>query len=97
MRTSTISEAKNQLSALLDRVRAGESITITDRGVPVARIEPVLGSADPEGRIERLARSGLVRPGAGSLPAIVLERPRTRLRRNHSAVDVVLEERRSGW
>ena len=33
-------EAKNTLSALLDRVENGEEITITRRGRPVARLVP---------------------------------------------------------
>ena len=34
-------EAKTHLSALLDRVEKGEELTITRRGVPVARLVPV--------------------------------------------------------
>lgn len=34
----TIGEAKTQLSRLLQRVAAGETITIANRGVPVARL-----------------------------------------------------------
>ena len=41
MTIASISEAKAKLSALLDRVRTGETITITDRGVPVAQLKPV--------------------------------------------------------
>jgi prevent-host-death family protein len=33
-------DAKTHLSALLDRVEKGEEITITRRGVPVARLVP---------------------------------------------------------
>lgn len=33
-----LAEAKNQLSALVARVEQGEEITITRRGVPVARL-----------------------------------------------------------
>ena len=47
MKTATITQAKNGLSALIDRVRAGESILILDRGTPVARLEPVVGAALP--------------------------------------------------
>jgi prevent-host-death family protein len=35
-------EAKTRLSRLLRRVAAGEEITIANRGVPVARLVPVL-------------------------------------------------------
>ena len=34
-------EAKTQLCRLLQRVAAGEEITISNRGVPVARLTPV--------------------------------------------------------
>jgi prevent-host-death family protein len=37
-----IHEAKTQLSRLLRRVTAGEEIVIANRGVPVARLVPVL-------------------------------------------------------
>ena len=33
-------EAKNKLSALVDRVEKGEEITITRRGTPVAKLVP---------------------------------------------------------
>ena len=39
-------EAKTHLPALLDRVMKGESIQITKRGVPVAKLVP----ADPAGK-----------------------------------------------
>jgi prevent-host-death family protein len=40
-------EAKNKLSALLDRVEQGEEITITRHGRPVARLVPANGAVDP--------------------------------------------------
>jgi len=64
MRKATISETKNALSALVDRVRHGETVLITDRGRPVARLEPVASAEDPgpdEGRIARLERAGIIR------------------------------------
>jgi prevent-host-death family protein len=36
-----IRELNQQTSQILDRVRAGETIEITDRGIPVAEIRPV--------------------------------------------------------
>jgi prevent-host-death family protein len=41
-------EAKTHLSALLERVEKGESITITRHGRPVARLVPVETTADRE-------------------------------------------------
>lgn len=97
MKTSTITEAKSGLSALIDQVRAGETVLITDRGVPVARIEPVATSTDPTGRADRLTRAGLMRPGSGAVPEDFLEGPFTRTPEGFALADAVIEERRSGW
>jgi prevent-host-death family protein len=96
MRTTTISETKAGLSALLDQVKAGESVLITDRGIPVARLGPVGTSVDPTGRTERLARAGLLRPRQGPLPPKLLEGPTVQTPQGVSLVDMVLDERRSG-
>jgi prevent-host-death family protein len=39
-------DAKNRLSALLDAVEAGAEVTITRRGVPVAKLVPVAPGFD---------------------------------------------------
>lgn len=36
----SVAEAKDQLSKLLDRVLAGEDVTITRRGKPIVHLEP---------------------------------------------------------
>ena len=41
-------EAKNRLSALLAEVERGVEVTITNRGVPVARLVPATPSFDRE-------------------------------------------------
>lgn len=94
MKKASISEAKNQLSALLDRVRQGHSITIEDRGVPIARLEPVTASLDPEGRAARLERQGLLRRPVAALPASVLGSRPPRALEGRKASDLVIEERR---
>lgn len=101
MKTASITEAKNGLSALLDQVKAGESVLITDRGVPVARIEPVSAADDTEAWLLRLERKGLIRRGNGMPPDELLRRmaeiPRPRLPEGMSVVEALLEERESGW
>ncbi|MGH1565736.1 type II toxin-antitoxin system Phd/YefM family antitoxin [Mumia sp. DW29H23] len=47
MATITMSEARAQLAALLDRVEAGEEITITRHGRAVARLSPPRGARTP--------------------------------------------------
>ena len=96
MKTASITETKNQLSALIDRVRAGESVLILDRGVPVARLEPVAGDDDPTGRLQRLERAGILRIGRGAPPIDRLRAPLPKLAPGFSAVKALLEERRSG-
>lgn len=96
MKTATITEAKNGLSALIDQVRAGESILITDRGLAVARLEPVTTMADPTGRLGRLERAGIIRIGSAPTPLERLRRPAPRLPAGTSAVRAVLDERRAG-
>jgi prevent-host-death family protein len=96
MKTATITEAKNRLSALIDRVRSGESILILDRGVPVARLEPVATSPDPTGRLRRLERAGLIRVGDAAPPLELLRTPAPTLSPGASSVQTLLQERRSG-
>jgi prevent-host-death family protein len=95
MRRATITEAKNGLSALIDRVKAGETILITDRGVPVARLEPAVTADDDEGRLARLERAGIIRRGRGD-PRRTLDRPPTPTIGGASVVELLLEDRRSG-
>jgi len=99
MRTATISETKNRLSALLDRVRHGESILITNRSRPVARIEPLVGAgvAGPdEGRLARLERAGVIRRARrGRLDEIVRVLP-PGPEPGGDIVAAVLAERRTG-
>lgn len=51
--TAGIRELKNRLSAYLRKVKAGETITITDRGMPIGRIVPV-GDQDARKLEEKL-------------------------------------------
>jgi prevent-host-death family protein len=97
MLVATITEAKNRLSALIDHVRGGESVLIVDRGIPVARLESAVGAdVDPEGRIARLERAGLVRPARRPPASEVLASRPPGARAGASAVTALLEERRSG-
>ena len=97
MITASISEAKAKLSALLDRVKAGETVTITDRGVPVAQLAPLPNGSDVDwnARLDRLERAGLItRPKGPPLDVeAFLAAPRPRI---DGVLDALLEERRSG-
>jgi prevent-host-death family protein len=96
MRRTTITEAKNGLSALIDRVRSGETILITDRGLAVARIEPIASHADQTDRIARLERAGILRRGLAPTGAALIRRPGPKVRSGSSASQALLDERRGG-
>jgi prevent-host-death family protein len=54
-----IRELNQQTSQILDRVRAGETIEVTDRGVPIAEIRPV---GRERSALARLAAEGRLNP-----------------------------------
>ena len=58
MATKTVGayEAKTHLSELLEKVEAGEEITITKHGAPVARLVPVKKEASREERLDAIQR-----------------------------------------
>jgi prevent-host-death family protein len=98
MKKASITEAKNGLSALIDSVKAGASVLITDRGQPVARLEPVGTDAESEqeARLARLVREGIVRPARAKLPKSFFTRELPKLKGDASVVEALLEERREG-
>jgi prevent-host-death family protein len=57
-----VRELKAKLSSYLERVKAGETIMVTDRGVPVAEIRPV-GAARV---LDELIAAGLASRGTQS-------------------------------
>jgi antitoxin (DNA-binding transcriptional repressor) of toxin-antitoxin stability system len=63
MKRATISQTKNQLSALLEHVKRGEEVLILERDVPIARIVPVhgVGPRDAGSMLAELERRGVVR------------------------------------
>lgn len=98
MKIASITEAKNSLSALIDGLKAGSPVLIVDRGRPVARLEPVTGSAqdDPDGRLSRLLRDGVVRPRRNDPPRALFSDQPPHLRAGTSGVDALIRERREG-
>ena len=54
-----VRELRQNLSVYLDRVKAGESLTVTERGAEVARLVPVPAGGPT---IDRLVAEGRARP-----------------------------------
>lgn len=97
MKKASITEAKNNLSALIDGVKGGAPVLIVDRGRPVARLEPVSGIKDAHNtRLGRLVREGIVRPARGETPKSLFVTKPPRARKGGSGVRALLDERRQG-
>jgi prevent-host-death family protein len=99
MKRVSITEAKNNLSALIDRVKRGSAVLIVDRGRPVARLEPLLADgtlASDDARLSRLIRDGIVRPGRGLIPKALLTTAPPKPLAGTSVLQLLLEDRREG-
>jgi prevent-host-death family protein len=96
MKTVSISEAKNNLSALIDGLKSGSPVLIVDRGRPVARLEPVTAGHEggQDGRLSRLLRDGVVRPRRAEPPRALFGSQPPRASAGASAVDALVQERR---
>jgi prevent-host-death family protein len=83
---------KNRLGSYLAQVREGQTIVVTDRGRPVARIERIDAAVDLPESIRQLISEGRIvdrgRPGRLKAPRVSLS-PGAR-----SMVDYVRDQRR---
>lgn len=86
MAEAGIRELRDHLSRYLERVQAGEELTVTDRGRPVARLVPVTEMRP----FERLVAEGVVQPPAARLRS----RPLRRVDAEGPVSDLVAEQRR---
>jgi prevent-host-death family protein len=96
MKKASITEAKNNLSALIDGLKGGSPVLILDRGRPVARLEPVAAGREPDGRLSRLIREGIVRPSRTPLSRTLFAEQPPRPNQGASAVGMLIAERRDG-
>lgn len=83
-------ELKTRLGTYLRRVREGQRILVTDRGIPVAELRGLdTGNETLEGRLQRLEAAGLV-----SRPVRRVLNPLRAVRsRGASAAEAVVEDR----
>lgn len=97
MKMTSVSYAKAHLSALLRRVRTGQEIVITDRGIPVARLIPAHGG-ELSPSVAALVAKGLVSaPKAPLTRRMVRELPAPlKLPRGVSILQALLQEREEG-
>jgi prevent-host-death family protein len=82
-----VTELRAHLSEWLERVRAGDEVVITDRGIPVARLMGMAATST----LQRLAAEGVISHASAQRPvASDRQRPRPR----HPVSGVVSEQRR---
>ena len=96
MEHSSISNTKNKLSSLIKRVKAGETVIIEDRGVPVAQLQPLTSTSTTQGRVLRLQQAGLARLPSEKVSMDIFENPPPRPKNKIKASSILIEERRSG-
>src|SRR2546425_13133500 len=98
MKKASITDAKNNLSALIDGLKGGSPVLIVDRGRPVARLESV-SSGPPsgdDGRLTRLVRDGIVRPGRAAVSKALFVSKPPRPKAGASGVRALIADRRAG-
>jgi prevent-host-death family protein len=97
MEKATVSKLKDNLSAYLRKVRAGHTVVIYDRNVPIACIERIESSDRGRDRLALLRAQGLTRPATRTLSIRRLRELLPRgLPRDARLAEALGEERASG-
>lgn len=90
--TVGIRELKAKISKYLRRVKAGQTLIITDRGKPIGRIVPVTETLNE--RVQRLVEAGIVRWNGKKLEP----HPPTAINRGDKLIsDIISEDREIGY
>lgn len=77
-------EMRNDSALVLRRVQAGETLTITNRGMPVARLTPVRQSV-----VDELSQSGMLRDPVETWDTFAPPRRPSRL----SSAEIIADDR----
>jgi len=96
MKTASVVQLKSQLSSYLKQVKAGKSVLVTERGQPVAKLVPLQSTERLEGRRRRLAQAGLLEPGSGKVPKLLLSPPTGPTSVGKGVLAALLAEREEG-
>lgn len=96
MERVSISRLKDQLSAYLKKVQAGETVVVMDRNIPVAQLRPIPRALTEADRLADLEARGIVTPPRS--PPLTLEQLRNNvvIAPDAKLLDALLEERREG-
>jgi prevent-host-death family protein len=96
MEKATVSKLKDNLSAYLRKVRAGHSVVIYDRNVPIARLERIESAGGAQDRLALLRAQGAVRPPSRPLAAKKLRALLKPLPRKSRLAEALRDERMQG-
>jgi antitoxin (DNA-binding transcriptional repressor) of toxin-antitoxin stability system len=97
MEKATVSKLKDNLSAYLRKVRAGHSVVIYDRDVPIARLERIESTGSGTDRLALLRAQGLTRPPSRPLsPARLRSSLAKALPRDARLLEALREDRDAG-
>jgi prevent-host-death family protein len=75
MKSIGIARLKANLSAVLEKIKTGDQIIVTNRGRPVGRLVPLEPQEQRAGRRVDLIRRGLLLPGHGKVRKSLLVPP----------------------
>jgi prevent-host-death family protein len=92
--TANVAQIKARLSEYLRQVKGGSEVTITERGVPVARLIPLDAAERRATRRDRLIRAGVLRPSRG--PRTKLGAPSGKPRAGDAVLAALLADRDEG-
>jgi prevent-host-death family protein len=76
MKIATVSKLKASLSEYLRQVKAGEEVLVTERGRPIAKLTPAVGSSAVAKQLAEMEKQGLVKIGRGRLTKDFWDLPR---------------------
>jgi len=95
----SVSEARNNFSKLLDRVREGESVSIQNRGKEVAVLNPPTAPPEHPDFIKEAFRKGLLMPPKDPSGRMVREDRKPYLAEGETVagvLEILLKERENG-
>ncbi len=90
MTTIGIRDLKVHLSKYVAKAAAGESVVVTDRGLPVAMIGPLPGGIQ---KIEAMRRGGRIRWGGGKPKGVAASGAKRRGKSDPDVGGAVMEDR----
>ena len=90
MTTVGIKELKSSLSHYVGVAKSGESITVTDRGVPVAILAPIPSAVQT---VNQMQKAGLARWSGKKFTTPALRQSRRCARKNPNVSGAVIEDR----